>query len=52
MPMRQQINKVLLKKLKCMNTKKKMLHIGHEFQCAIGCNEIEGFIQLSYVAFK
>lgn len=51
MPMRQQIDKVLFKKLKNMNTKK-MLHIGHEFQCAIGCNEIEGFIQLSYVALK
>lgn len=51
MHMRQQINKVLFKKLKNMNTKN-MLHIGHKFQCAKGCNEIEGFIQLSYVAFK
>lgn len=51
MPMRQQINKVRFKKIKKYE-QEKMLHIDLEFQYAIGCNEIEGFIQLSYVAFK
>lgn len=27
-------------------TRKGVLHVGHEFRCAIGCNEFKGFIYM------